>query len=219
MKEAIARRHELADGESFVTREGVWVGRHWLRMNRSDDPQVGVIARGDEINRLREGTQSTARRVEEVAKALADTRYQLERLEEARAQAQVEAARRQDLFADTKATLGASRAELEQARQRAAALDRAVADLAAEQQALITAVDESKARRAAAMARHGELAATREDSSSSGASIRSAWPPLAPPRKSTARTRKRSRSRSNRVAAPRSRRARRCSEYRASSPT
>jgi chromosome segregation protein len=60
--EAIARRHELADGESFVTREGVWVGRHWLRMNRSDDPQVGVIARGDEIKRLHEATARTGRR-------------------------------------------------------------------------------------------------------------------------------------------------------------
>ncbi len=162
MDEAIARRQELADGESFVTREGVWIGRGWLRMNRSDDPQVGVIARGDEIKRLREGTQTGARRVEEVAKALADTRYQLERLEEARAQAQAEATRRQDLFADTKAKLGASRVELEQARQRAAALDRAVADLATEQQALVTAVEESKARRAAAVARQGDLAATRE---------------------------------------------------------
>jgi chromosome segregation protein len=161
-QEAIARRHELADGESFVTREGVWVGRLWLRMNRSDDPQVGVIARGDEIKRLRESTQATARRGEEVAKALADTRYQLERLEDARAQAQAETTRRQDQFADTKAQLGGSRAELEQARQRAAALDRAIADLASEQQALVTAVEESRARRAAAVARHGELAATRE---------------------------------------------------------
>jgi chromosome segregation protein len=161
-QEAIARRHELSDGESFVTREGVWIGRHWLRMNRSDDPQVGVIARGDEIKRLRESTQATARRGEEVAKALADTRYQLEQLEDARAQAQAETTRRQDQFADTKAKLGGSRAELEQARQRAAALDHAIADLAAEQQALVTAVEESRARRAAAVARHGELAATRE---------------------------------------------------------
>jgi chromosome segregation protein len=160
--EAIARRGELADGESFVTREGVWVGRHWLRMNRSDDPQVGVIARGEEIKRLREGTQATARRVEEIARALADTRLQRERLEEARARVQVEATQRQESLADTKAKLGASRAELEQARQRAAALDRAVADLAAEQQALITASDESKARRAAAAARRAELVATRE---------------------------------------------------------
>jgi chromosome segregation protein len=160
--DAIARRHELADGESFVTREGVWVGRHWLRMNRSDDPQVGVIARGDEIKRLRESTQAAARRVEEVAKALADTRFQLESLEEARAQAQAEATRSQDLFADTKAKLGASRAELDQARQRAAALDRAIADLAAEQQALVTAMDESKARRAGAVSRQADLASSRE---------------------------------------------------------
>ncbi len=162
IQEAIARRHELADGESFVTREGAWVGRQWLRLNRSDDPQVGVLAREDEIKRLRENTPATARRVDEVGKALADTRYQLERLEEARAQAQTEASRRQDLFADTKAKLGASRAELDQVRQRAAALDRALADLAAEQQALVSAVDESKARRANAVARQAHLSATRE---------------------------------------------------------
>jgi chromosome segregation protein len=162
VQEAIARRNELTDGESFVTREGVWVGRRWLRMNRSDDPQVGVIARGDEIKRLRESTQTAARRADEVGKALADTRFQLERLEEARAQAQTEATRRQDLFADTKAKLGATRAELEQARQRAAALDRTIADLTAEQQRFVTAVDESKARRGAAVGRQNDLAASRE---------------------------------------------------------
>ena len=110
--------HDLADGESFVTREGVWIGRRWLRMNRSDDPQVGVIARGDEIKRLRESTQTAARRADEVAKALADTRFQLERLEEARAQAQAEATRRQDLFADTKAQ---ARRQSRRARSSAAA--------------------------------------------------------------------------------------------------
>jgi chromosome segregation protein len=162
-QDAIARRNELADGESFVTREGVWVGRRWLRLNRSDDPQVGVIARGDEIKRLRESTQTAARRADEVAKAQADTRFQLERLEEARTQAQAEATRRQDLFADTKAKLGASRAELDQARQRAVALDRTIADLTTEQQALITAVEQSKARRAAAFSRQSDLASTREE--------------------------------------------------------
>jgi chromosome segregation protein len=161
-EEAVARRHQLADGESFVTREGVWVGRHWLKLNRTDDPQVGVIARGEEINRLREAVQAGARRADEVAKALADTRFQLERLEQTRAQAQAEAARRQELLADTKAKLGATRAELEQARQRAAALDRAIADLAAEEQALVTAVEESRARRGAAVARQADLAQARE---------------------------------------------------------
>jgi chromosome segregation protein len=162
LQAALAARHGLADGESFVTREGVWVGRHWLRMNRSDDPQVGVIARTDEINRLREHTTNTARRVDEVAKAQADTRFQLERLEESRALAQAEATRRQELSAETKANLGAARAELDQARQRAATLDRALADLDAEREAQLTAQQDSRVRRMSAVTRHQELAASRE---------------------------------------------------------
>jgi chromosome segregation protein len=162
LRAALAARHTLADGESFVTREGAWIGRHWLRMNRSDDPQVGVIARVDEINRLREHTTNTARRVDEVAKAQADTRFQLERLEESRAQAQAEAARRQELFADTKARLGGTRAELDQARQRAATLDRTLADLDAEREALLTAQEGSRIRRTESVTRHRDLASNRE---------------------------------------------------------
>ncbi len=157
LQTALSARHTLADGESFVTREGVWIGRLWLRMNRSDDPQVGVIARSDEINRLREHTANTARRVDEIAKAQADTRFQLERLEESRSQAQAEATRRQELLADTKASLGGTRAELDQARQRAATLDRALADLDAEREALRTAHEDSRSRRAAAVTRHQDL--------------------------------------------------------------
>ena len=163
LQQALARRNDLADGESFVTREGAWVGRRWIRLHRSDDPQVGVIARGDEIKRLRESTQVGARRSEEVGKALADTRFQLERLEDARTQAQAEATRRQELLANAKATLGASRVEIDQARQRAAALDRALADLATERQALVTAVDESTARRAAATSRQSDVGAMRDE--------------------------------------------------------
>jgi chromosome segregation protein len=164
LQAALGARHTLADGESFVTREGVWVGRHWVRMNRGDDPQVGVIARGDEIKRLHEHTSANSRRVEEVAKALSDTRFQLERLEEARVQAQAEATRRQELFSDTKAKLGATRVELDQARQRGVMLDRAAADLDAEREALITALEDSRIRRMAAMTRHADLAASREES-------------------------------------------------------
>jgi chromosome segregation protein len=163
LQQAVARRNELTDDESFVTREGVRVARRWVRLHSSDDPQVGVIARSDEIKRLHESTQATARRAEDVGKALADTRFQLERLEGARTQAQSEATRRQELLADAKAQLAAARAENDQARQRAAALDRAAADLAAEQQALVTAVDESAARRAAATSRKNDLAAMRDD--------------------------------------------------------
>ena len=56
-----------------------------------------------------------------------------------------------------------SRAELDQARQRAGALDRTIAELAAEQQALVSAVEESRAQRGAAVSRQSALASTREE--------------------------------------------------------
>ncbi len=162
LQSALARRTSLADGESFVTRDGAWIGRHWVRMNRSDDPQLGVITRGDEIKRLRDSSATAARRADEVAKALADTRYQLERLEETRTHAQTEVARRQELYAEVKAKLGASRSELEQARTRAVNLDRATAELETELQAIVTALEDSRMRRGTAKSRHSDLLASRE---------------------------------------------------------
>jgi chromosome segregation protein len=163
LQEALAQRSELADGESFVTREGAWIGRHWVRLNRSDDPQVGVIARGDEIARLKENSTGLARRAEDVAKALTDTRFQLERLEEARSHAQAEATRRADLHAEAKAKLGTGRGELEQLRQRAAVLQSALAELDAEQASLVQAEEESRRRRASAVAQQAEVVAAREE--------------------------------------------------------
>src|SRR5690606_15898962 len=84
LQAAIEMRGELADAESLITPNGFWVGRNWLRINRSDNPEVGVIARSEEISRLKMQTGTCASRVEEVAKALADTRLRVEQLEEAR---------------------------------------------------------------------------------------------------------------------------------------
>jgi chromosome segregation protein len=163
LADAFAVRSTLPADHSVITREGFWLGRNWVRINRSDDPQAGVIARAEEIKKLGDNVAETAKRADEIAKALADTRFQLERLEEARAGAQAEVGRRQQLHVDTKANLATTRNELEQMRARAAALDRALADLETEQQALVTALAESGARRDGALARQRDLVVTRED--------------------------------------------------------
>ncbi len=160
---AIAMRSSLGDGQSLVTREGFWVGREWVRINRTDDPQVGVIARGEEIEKLKESVTALTRRTDEMAKALSDTRHQLERLEETRGSAQSEANRRQQLYSETKAKLAACRTELEQGRARAAALDNAIAELVAEQQSLIGSQEESRVRNEAAVSRHAALLTSKEE--------------------------------------------------------
>ncbi|HEX5313672.1 MAG TPA: chromosome segregation protein SMC [Gammaproteobacteria bacterium] len=41
--EAFAERDRLAPGESFLTRDGTWIGRHWLRVARPGEGESGAI--------------------------------------------------------------------------------------------------------------------------------------------------------------------------------
>src|SRR5690606_20643387 len=162
LEEAIRLRGELADDESIITPNGTWVGRHWLRINRSDDPEIGVIARGEEISRLKIQTGTTAARVEDVARALADTRARIEQLEDSRKQAQNDANVKQQRYAEAKTQLESSRGELEQLRSRARVLDETIAELSAERQGLDAKLEESAARRSEAARVLDELAGVRE---------------------------------------------------------
>lgn len=146
LADALRQRKQLAAGESVITAGGIWMGRNWLRINRSDDPQVGVIARAEEIESLRRSVATVAVQVEEVATALADTRARLEEVEQLRAAAQTEANRHQQLYADTKTQLESSRTRLEQLTTRAATLNRSIEGLSNEQSSLAAALEESRRR-------------------------------------------------------------------------
>jgi len=53
LADAIALRPRLGDGESVVTKDGLWLGRQWLRVARADS-QDSVLLRETEIAELRE---------------------------------------------------------------------------------------------------------------------------------------------------------------------
>jgi chromosome segregation protein len=161
LPEALALRNSLGERDSVVTRDGYWVGRRWLRISRSDDPQVGVIARAEEIKQLRAQTAAATKRVDEVGSALSATRGRIEQLENTRSQAQNESARRQQLYADAKSSLQASRNELEQARQRLSALERVLVELTEESEALVNALTEAGQRLKAATGRRERLVEDR----------------------------------------------------------
>ena len=163
LEDALAMRRTLPEGESVVTPDGYWLGANWLRIARTDDPQAGVLLRGEEIKRLRAAVDDTARRVEEAAQALASARTRLDELEQSRTAAQAEAARRQEHHAEVKQKLAATRHELEQARARAAALDGSLAELAAEHDTLTAALNEARLRHSEAAERQRELQLAREE--------------------------------------------------------
>jgi chromosome segregation protein len=114
LDQALAQRQQLGDGESLISRDGYWVGRHFLRVRRASEAESGVLARGQELERLQ------AERDEREA-ALVDLEENLQRLqaaqrqqEEAREQqrrlVQDEARRQSEL----KARLSAGQAKAEQ---------------------------------------------------------------------------------------------------------
>ncbi len=85
---ALARRRQLAAGESVVTPEGIWLGANWLRVARDSDERAGMLAREQEIRTLearREQLQQTVREGEE---ALAGLQQQLREAEQQREAAQ-----------------------------------------------------------------------------------------------------------------------------------
>lgn len=57
LEEALSRQNELTDQESWVTPEGVWLGKNWLRIARSADDKSGVLEREREIKQLKNTLQ------------------------------------------------------------------------------------------------------------------------------------------------------------------
>jgi chromosome segregation protein len=114
LEQALAERGQLADGESLISRDGYWVGRHFLRVRRAAEADSGVLARGQELERLeleREEREAALAQLDERLLALRDEqRLQEEQREQQRRQGQ-ELARQ---LAELKAKLSASQAKAEQ---------------------------------------------------------------------------------------------------------
>lgn len=135
LEQALAQRAGLAPGESLVSRDGYWVGRQFLRVSRGDDAQGGVLARGQELERLlaqQAEQQAELDQLEERLQALG------ERQREQEAQREQLRRRHQDesrQLGETKARLSAVRARAEQVALRRQRLQEELAELQ-EQRAL-----------------------------------------------------------------------------------
>jgi chromosome segregation protein len=53
LDEALRQQADLAPGESFITKDGIWVGTNWLRINRQKNERSGALQRSQEIKSLK----------------------------------------------------------------------------------------------------------------------------------------------------------------------
>jgi len=118
LEQALAERQGLAAHESFITREGIWVGRGWLRVVREEDERAGVLEREQEIKELGARLHSLAERVETLQEQLDTGREALHAQEAERDAAQAAFNQANHAQAGLRADLSARQARLEQARNR-----------------------------------------------------------------------------------------------------
>jgi chromosome segregation protein len=143
LAEALSLRTGLRNGESVITRDGVWIGPNWLRVNRDRDERAGVIEREHEIRGLRETVQVAQVRVSAAEQGLEDARGLIQQLEDSRESLQGATNESHREHSSTRAQLEAYRSRAEQSVQR---LERIKAERAEADQAI--ASDESDIREA-----------------------------------------------------------------------
>ena len=127
---ALAARAALGEGESLVSRDGYWVGRHFLRVRRASGADSGMLARGQELDNLQLERESLEEALVASEAALDELRVRQRAEEESRdrqlRQLQDEARR----LAELKARLSAGQARAEQLGLRRRQLDEECAELA-----------------------------------------------------------------------------------------
>src|SRR5215510_8846193 len=74
LPEALEKRRALLSGESVITRDGVWIGRDWLRVSRDKDVHAGVIGREKEMRELRDAVSTAEARQDAIQGELAESR-------------------------------------------------------------------------------------------------------------------------------------------------
>ncbi|MYF68984.1 MAG: chromosome segregation protein SMC, partial [Proteobacteria bacterium] len=159
--EALAIRKRLRPHESVVTRDGLWVGRQWIRIRRDADPQAGLLARADEIKKLCKSIASSAEQVEALETTLGGIRAELERIEAGLGSAQSDAGEHQQRYADVRSELESGRSRLEEWLRRNQAGQLRIGEITEELRGLVEREARSLAVFESARTRRKELADKR----------------------------------------------------------
>ncbi|MCO7226829.1 chromosome segregation protein SMC [Pleionea sp. CnH1-48] len=115
---AMSMRSQLASDESVVTRDGIWLGKEWIRVSRKAENEAGLVEREAELKELSaqlEEKELWLEEREEEAEALKEKTRQQENAWE---QKQRELRDANKVYSELRAKVGSQQAKLDQTRQR-----------------------------------------------------------------------------------------------------
>ncbi len=115
---ALQMRSTLQSGQSVITRDGLWIGRNWLKVHRDSDNHSGVLAREKELAELNQSIAELEQGVEELTRQVNDDQQRQLQLEQQREQLQLQLNDYTKSFSDLKTSIGSKESRLEQITAR-----------------------------------------------------------------------------------------------------
>jgi len=115
---ALQLRNQLAAHESIITKDGIWLGAHWLRVARDSDASSGVIARKQEIEELSAKITDAEEKVEDLSVKLEEGRQQIKDFEQNREALRREADEQGRRYGELRSQLSAKQVRVEQVSMR-----------------------------------------------------------------------------------------------------
>ncbi|MEX0603193.1 MAG: chromosome segregation protein SMC [Marinobacter sp.] len=116
LDEALRLRTQLAPSGSILTPDGVWLGRHWLRMPLSEAGQIGVFERQQKVSQLQADYENAASELEQQLARLG-------KLEEQTAFAETEQDDARKTLGDAERSLGELTSRISGLKARAEQID------------------------------------------------------------------------------------------------
>ena len=160
--EALAMRPGLAAGESVVTRDGIWLGQNWLRINRKQGEDSSILAREQEIKALRESLEKTQQHITELESGSEQNTEKLRSAEQRRHSTQEAVNKAHRAVVEAQSQLNALRVRQEQIQQNQARLHQELNDLEQQKSQHANELESSNERRARALEQVDVLAAEGE---------------------------------------------------------
>ncbi|WP_039913585.1 chromosome segregation protein SMC [Cellvibrio mixtus] len=115
---ALAVRAQLSAGESVITRDGIWLSPHWVRVTRDTDASSGVIARRQELEELNAQLADAEDQVELLNLQLEEGRATVKRLEQDRETLRREVDEQNRKYGELRSQLSAKQVRVEQINMR-----------------------------------------------------------------------------------------------------
>ncbi len=163
---ALEHRAGLACGQSIVTRDGLWLGVDWIRLDRGSDVSHGVIRRARELQERQTVVSRAEARLAQCAAAVADARRQGTALGEQRESLRAR-------YAETSAELSGVKAEHDVRRVRMEAAEARARRNAEEQKEINAQLEAELDQLETSRARLAELANLAQALSAAGDELQS----------------------------------------------